>query len=764
MTRLAVVIAAYDEEETVEVLTRRLHRVLSGLPDCAWEILYVVEGRDRTREILAGLAGELERIRVLYQEEPSGLGNAFRRGFAAALEGNPDLVVTMDADLNHQPEEIPHLLEAFRRHGCDILVGSRFLAASRVEGTPAWKRFLSGTTNVLMRRLYGLRVRDKTSGFRVYRAAALRSLSFENANFAFLPELLIRAHQAGMTLAEEPIHFIFRREGQSKMRFWATSFSYLKLLRTRFDRWSLAALMLLLTGLVVRAVMAFPSHKYPADADAILSGLCAFKILRGDLPVFFSAARIGAIECYLAAGAFLVTGPSRAALMAVALAFGLVFLVASYLFARALLGRRIACLALLFLILPSPSVLFWTYVLNGYPAMMASCAVILWLAVRLGRKPIPAPGEGRRTAFLLGLAAGVGLWHSIQTLGVTAPAGLWLLGYRRGLLRDRRLVALAVAGAVLGTAPLIAYNIKHPLGSLRGNYAARPPDGGLRALAENGTYIVTYNVPELLASVNPQGFLAPPVPARLRPAVLAVYAAAFLFLLALPLLRRRGSGLAAGVPPDAWALLLLVVLSVLGLNLVSAAGQVRGLTVRYVLPIAIVAAPILAVFVHAVARRSRAAAAVLAACVAALGLAGYPWPWTAERQVWAGRATADERLLDTLASRRIQVVAGGYWTVYPVAFLSRERIVPHPCEDEHDHYQYARWLQPHPQRWALLAWANPDGRPTWIHEMRRRTGLAGTLETGIPGYVVFFPAENPPRQRPAEFLTRMRSVCEARPY
>lgn len=234
MTRLAVVVAAFDEEENVEALTRRLAAVLGALPDPSWEAIFVVEGRDRTREILERLSAEIPHLRILYREEPAGLGDAFRRGFAA-VGPEVDLVVTMDADLNHQPEEIPRLVEALRRTGSDIVVGSRFLAASRVQGTPLWKRLLSGIMNYLMRYLYGLDVRDKTSGFRVYRAAALRQIQFRNPAFAFLPEMLIRAHQAGLRIAEEPIRFVFRSEGRSKLRILPTTWSYLSLLRTRFS-------------------------------------------------------------------------------------------------------------------------------------------------------------------------------------------------------------------------------------------------------------------------------------------------------------------------------------------------------------------------------------------------------------------------------------------------------------------------------------------------------------------------------------------------
>jgi dolichol-phosphate mannosyltransferase len=228
--RVSVVIAAYDEAENAEELTRRLDAVLRSLPGCAPELIFVVEGRDGTREILEKLGAEIPSLRILYAEDPSGLGSAFRRGFAAVSPGS-DYVVTMDADLNHQPEEIPRLLSAARDRGADILVGSRFVEGGRADGTPVWKLFLSGTLNVIMRIVFGLRVRDKTSGFRIYRAEAIRRIEFRNDNFAFLPEILIRANTLGMAIAEEPIHFIYRTQGVSKMRFWTTVFSYLSLLK-----------------------------------------------------------------------------------------------------------------------------------------------------------------------------------------------------------------------------------------------------------------------------------------------------------------------------------------------------------------------------------------------------------------------------------------------------------------------------------------------------------------------------------------------------
>ena len=228
--KLAVVIAAYDEVANIGQLTHRLAASLASIPDCSWELVFAVEGEDGTHEELQRLLQEIGSIRILYRREPTGLGAALRRAFAAVTD-DTDFVVTMDADLNHQPEEIPRLLAAARRRDCDVLVGSRFIGGSEAEGIPLWKRSLSGSFNCLMTRLYRLDVRDMTSGFRVYRAEVLRRVRYDNDRFASLPELLIHASRSGYRLAEEPIYFRYRRHGESKMAFWPTSLSYLSLLR-----------------------------------------------------------------------------------------------------------------------------------------------------------------------------------------------------------------------------------------------------------------------------------------------------------------------------------------------------------------------------------------------------------------------------------------------------------------------------------------------------------------------------------------------------
>jgi dolichol-phosphate mannosyltransferase len=227
--KVAVVISAYDERETIAELTARLVTALDGMVGWRWELIYVLEGGDGTEQVVEAGAGGRREIRVLHQRQRSGLGASFRRGFAA-VSPDADFVVTMDADLNHQPEQIPGLLAAAIDRGADILVGSRFVSEGRSEGTPRWKLALSGALGAIMRHRFALPVSDKTSGFRVYRAAALAHLAFRGDDFAFLPEMLVLAQRQGLAISEAPIHFIYRRQGRSKMGLWSTSWSYVRLL------------------------------------------------------------------------------------------------------------------------------------------------------------------------------------------------------------------------------------------------------------------------------------------------------------------------------------------------------------------------------------------------------------------------------------------------------------------------------------------------------------------------------------------------------
>lgn len=231
--KIAVVIAAYDEAGNIGPLTERLLQTLDSLPYASWQLIYIIEGIDGTVDIARRYARERSEIEVLYAEKPSGLGRAFRRGFDA-IPADVDFVVTMDADLNHQPEEIPRLLARLSETNSDIVVGSRRLGESSVHGTPAWKRGISHLGNRCMHIFMGMRIGDLTSGFRIYRAEALRQIAFKSPGFEFLPEILIIGAAQGLKIVEAPIRFVFRTSGESKLRIGQTGIGYLQLFFTYF--------------------------------------------------------------------------------------------------------------------------------------------------------------------------------------------------------------------------------------------------------------------------------------------------------------------------------------------------------------------------------------------------------------------------------------------------------------------------------------------------------------------------------------------------
>jgi len=227
--KIAVVIAAYDEAESIGQLTTRLIHTLDAIQNVTWTLIYVIAGTDGTVDIARDFARTKPHIQVIYSEKPRGLGNAFRIGFDA-VPADADVMVTMDADLNHQPEEIPQLIEALTQQSADIVVGSRKLDQSVVEGVPVWKAALSRFGNKTLIVLLNIRALDMTSGFRVYRAAVVRGLAFRSNNFAFLPEILILAGSQNLKVVEEPIRFVYREFGKSKMSISITALSYSKLL------------------------------------------------------------------------------------------------------------------------------------------------------------------------------------------------------------------------------------------------------------------------------------------------------------------------------------------------------------------------------------------------------------------------------------------------------------------------------------------------------------------------------------------------------
>jgi dolichol-phosphate mannosyltransferase len=210
-----VVIPTYDEREALPGTLERLRRAVP-----AAHVLVVDDSSpDGTGEWAEETAHRDEAVHVLHRAGKQGLGPAYLAGFAWGLEHGYELLVEMDADASHRPEQLPGLLEAVRR-GADLAIGSRWVPGGAVHDWPARRRILSRGANLYVRALMGLGVADATAGFRVFRAELLTRLmdgEIASQGYCFQVDMTRRARDLGAVIVEVPIDFDERTEGASKM-------------------------------------------------------------------------------------------------------------------------------------------------------------------------------------------------------------------------------------------------------------------------------------------------------------------------------------------------------------------------------------------------------------------------------------------------------------------------------------------------------------------------------------------------------------------
>ena len=207
----------YNEAANIPELVSRLFSL-----DIADLRLYVVDDNspDGTARVARRLSDERDgRIEVISRQAKLGLGTAYVAGFTRALDDGCEYVVQMDADLSHVPDHLPPMLR--KLEDADVVVGSRYTKDGGSD--PSWglkRRLLSAFGNHVIRFVTGLKVRDVTSGFKAYTAAALGSLdmnSFRCKGFGFQSEVAYQCQARGHVVLEHPIIFIDRTKGKSKM-------------------------------------------------------------------------------------------------------------------------------------------------------------------------------------------------------------------------------------------------------------------------------------------------------------------------------------------------------------------------------------------------------------------------------------------------------------------------------------------------------------------------------------------------------------------
>jgi dolichol-phosphate mannosyltransferase len=202
-----VVIPTYNEAESIGTILQALKSL-----DC--DVLVIDDGSpDGTAHLVRQLG-----IEVIEREGKQGLGSAYRTGFSIALDRGYTYVIQMDADGSHQIKDLEKMMEWIG--SADLLIGSRWVKDGQIANWSKFREYLSKSANRYANAVLSLGVKDTTSGFRIYTSALLRKMeisTIRSEGYCFQIEMTRRALSRGGSVAEVPITFIERSQGQSKM-------------------------------------------------------------------------------------------------------------------------------------------------------------------------------------------------------------------------------------------------------------------------------------------------------------------------------------------------------------------------------------------------------------------------------------------------------------------------------------------------------------------------------------------------------------------
>jgi dolichol-phosphate mannosyltransferase len=212
--RILVIIPTYNESENIE---RIVSRTRNAVPQA--DILVADDNSpDGTGKIADALAAVDDHVHVMHRLGKEGLGAAYLAGFEWGINAGYDMLVEMDADGSHQPEQLPRLLDAIS--DADLVLGSRWVRGGEVVNWPRSREILSRGGNLWTRIALGIPLKDATGGYRVFRRQTLLGLDLDNvssAGYCFQVDLAWRALKGGYRVVEVPITFIEREYGDSKM-------------------------------------------------------------------------------------------------------------------------------------------------------------------------------------------------------------------------------------------------------------------------------------------------------------------------------------------------------------------------------------------------------------------------------------------------------------------------------------------------------------------------------------------------------------------
>ncbi len=234
--RWMVVVPTYNERDNLPLLCQRVLECTVGMAH-----LLIVDDNspDGTGQLADELAHRHPQVHVLHRQRKEGLGRAYVAGFQQALEMGYELIAQMDADLSHDPADLPRLLQV--THEADLVLGSRYVPGGDVSNWSRHRFWLSFFANQYVRLITRLPLRDVTGGYRMWRRELLEAIqlaSVHSNGYAFQIEMAYRAHRMGFRIREIPIVFTERRAGKSKLSrrvIWEAMWLPWKLSFSRMD-------------------------------------------------------------------------------------------------------------------------------------------------------------------------------------------------------------------------------------------------------------------------------------------------------------------------------------------------------------------------------------------------------------------------------------------------------------------------------------------------------------------------------------------------
>lgn len=232
MSDALVIIPTYNEKENIQAILDAVMKLNYG-----FDVLIIDDNSpDGTASLVKGKMEEYPgRIFLEERQGKLGLGTAYIHGFKWGLSRGYEYIMEMDADFSHNPEDLPHLLEACRENGADMSVGSRYISGVNVVNWPMGRVLMSYFASAYVRMITGTKLRDTTAGFVCYTRKVLEAINLDKIQFkgyAFQIEMKFKAFSRKFKIVEVPIIFINRRLGTSKMNsgiFGEAMFGVIKL-------------------------------------------------------------------------------------------------------------------------------------------------------------------------------------------------------------------------------------------------------------------------------------------------------------------------------------------------------------------------------------------------------------------------------------------------------------------------------------------------------------------------------------------------------